>query len=213
MTFLGSFQKFFITAMPWLFISAVGLLGLCLVLRRSVAEFIAEGLGRFNALTILNKLVAMAVVCLCVWRGGSKENGPLGLTGTTGVPPVDVAKERAILGDASTGGTRSGASAPYFTDISTTPTSVWLSAAWPEGFAVPGGLLGLYASPAIESNLWTYVGSLGVSPAETNVSVEIQSAVLPDGSGSREFFMLASSRDSDNDGLTDAEEAERGLDM
>ena len=75
--------------MPWLFISAVGLLGLCLVLRRSVAEFIAEGLGRFNALTILNKLVAMAVVCLCVWRGGSKENGPLGLTGTTGVPPVE----------------------------------------------------------------------------------------------------------------------------
>ena len=186
---INGIQKVAVAATPWLAVAVAGLLVLWLVLRRSVTTLFEEA---------------------PVWKLQRVTLAMLGFVAVVAVS--ETGKDRAA-GTGTTGGTRSGASAPYFTGISTTPTSVWLSAAWPEGFAVPGGLLGLYASPAIESNLWTYVGSLGVSPAETNVSVEIQSAVLPDGSGSREFFMLASSRDSDNDGLTDAEEAERGLDM
>ncbi len=144
--------------------------------------------------TYLAVLLAMATIASILAQKGDRG------TGTTGVPPV------AEL-------PRSGASAaPRFTDISLTPTSVWLSAEWPEDFALPGGLLDIYASSALESNEWSYVCSIPLAPGVTNMDVEVSSDALPDGSGDHAFFRLDALQDSDGDGISDAEEVARGLD-
>ena len=196
---------------------------------RTILDIAAEtgvvALAAFGAFCLLAALRKPAE-SVCVRRKLVSATGvallafALGLTatvakraGTTGVPPAaEAAGPSPPRGAPLRESGDPAASCPRFTGISLTPTSVWLSAAWPDGFSVPGGLLDLYASPVVGSSVWTYVGSLGVSPAETNVVVEIPSAALPDGSGSRAFFRLAALLDSDGDGLTDAEEAARGLD-
>ena len=112
------------------------------------------------------------------------------------------------------GDVRSGASAPYFTGISTTPTSVCLSAAWPPSLFPAGGWLDVLAAHDLGTSLWETVGTVPIAPAETNVDVEVLSADLPDGTNSRAFFLLDARPvydpavcDTDGDGLADEDEA------
>ena len=129
-------------------------------------------------------------------------------SGTSGVPPVDVVQERVIPDDAYTGGPRSGASVPYFTGISTTPTSVWLSAAWPSSLFSAGGWLYVQATHELQTNMWETIGYMPVAPAETNAEVEVLSVDRPDGTNSRAFFRLDAQPvpDADADGISDERE-------
>ena len=66
-----------------------------------------------------------------------------------------------------------------FTDISLTPTSVWLSVAWPEGTDLPGLALDLYAKTNLLSASWWLLDEIPVSATDTDASIEVQGENLP----------------------------------
>ena len=132
--------------------------------------------------------------------------------GTTGVSPVTwtaAGTATSYVESRHLGGElRSAAFAPSFTGFSTTPTSVWLSATWPPALFSAGGWLGVRATHDLQTNLWETIGSVPITPAETNVELEVLSSDLPDGTNSRAFFRLDAQPvpDADFDGVSDERE-------
>ncbi len=140
-------------------------------------------------------------------------------SGTSGVSPVDGTTQISSVSDWESrhlgGDPRSNPSyAPRFTDITPTPTSVWLSAEWHPFLFPAGGWLDVLATHDLLTNVWEIVGTVHILPAETNVEVEVLSTNLPDGTNNCAFFRLDAHPiydptlcDTDGDGLTDEEEA------
>ena len=95
--------------------------------------------------------------------------------GTTGgglSAPASVIAARA--GEAHLRGSGApAASAPWFTDISPTPTSVWLGVAWEGAAFAAAPFVEFYARTNLCAGIWEPIGWAEAAAGETNNSVEV----------------------------------------
>ena len=94
------------------------------------------------------------------------------------------------------------ASAPWFTDISPTPTSVWLGVAWDSTAFVTEPFVEFYARTNLCAGAWESIGWAEAVAGETNISVEVEAARLPGGAMPQSAFFKAVA----DDGLGDDDE-------
>ena len=144
-------------------------------------------------------------------------------TGTTGVSPVDEATQTSSVSDWESrhlgGDPRSNPSyVPRFTDITPTPTSVWLSAAWQSGNFLSPPFIEFYMRTNLADSTMFPLGWAETASGETNICVEIGQERMPgETMPPTAFFTLqafdglgADDDDDDGDGLTNAEERALG---
>jgi len=140
-------------------------------------------------------------------------------TGTTGVSPVDEATQTSSVSDWESrhlgGDSRSNPSyAPRFTDITPTPTSVWLSAAWQSGTFLAPPFIEFYMRTNLVDTAMLPLGWAETASGETNICVEIGQERMPgETMPPTAFFTLQAydglggdGDDDDGDGLSNAEE-------
>ena len=140
-------------------------------------------------------------------------------TGTTGVSPVDDATQISSVSDWESrhlgGDPRSNPSyAPRFTDITPTPTSVWLSAAWQSGTFLAPPFIEFYMRTNLADSATLPLGWAEAEVGETNICVEIGQDRMPgETMPPTAFFTLQAydglggdGDDDDDDGLSNAEE-------
>ena len=109
-----------------------------------------------------------------------------------------------------------------FFDFASSPTGVWLGAAWAHGARPSGGRFGVWGAWRLASDAWAQVAAVDAADAVSNfaafvdwpsaLSELVGSGAWPtNADGSAGFFRLlpdaADERDSDGDDLTDAEES------
>lgn len=93
-----------------------------------------------------------------------------------------------------------------FCEISLTPTSVWLSAAWPDTEILPNRTLDLYYKDELANPSWEVLCSQHVGTGTSNVVFEVLGEDFDEFPGTRGFFKLGTRMDTDGDGLYDAYE-------
>ena len=71
-------HKVFVAMTPWLGVTAACLIVASIAVYFRLDQYLAVGIKRFRDLAPVKRLVAVLMVFLCVWLGGSKERGPQG---------------------------------------------------------------------------------------------------------------------------------------
>ena len=90
--------------------------------------------------------------------------------------------------------------------ITPAETSVFLSAIWPEGCAIPNSKLSVYALHDLVTNGWEKVAVASLPSDAMKVEIELPHAILPKGCDSKSFFTVGTLHDSDCDGIADSDE-------
>lgn len=71
-------QEVFEAIIPWLGVMAVCLIVASFAEQFHIGKYLGEGIKWFRDLEPVKRLVAVLMVCLCAWMGGTKERGPQG---------------------------------------------------------------------------------------------------------------------------------------
>ena len=90
--------------------------------------------------------------------------------------------------------------------ITPAETSVFLSAIWPEGCAIPNSKLSVYALHDLVTNGWEKVAVASLPSDAMKAEIELPHAILPKGCDSKSFFTVGTLHDSDCDGIADSDE-------
>jgi len=190
----------------------------CALSSAAVLCLLAAARERLVRVCVRRRLVSTTGVALLVFALGLTTTVAK-RTGTTGVSPVDEISQISSGSDLENrhpgGNPRSDPPAsPRFTDIFTTPTSVWLSAAWQSGIFLAPPFIEFYMRTNLADVSSLPLGWAEADVGETNICVEIGQERMPGGAMPPvAFFALQAfdglgedGDDDDGDGLSNAEE-------
>ena len=210
-------QRMMAAVTPWLVGSVVGLLALWLVMQCRRLKVLAAPSAWFTALTPARKVVAIALVCLFTFLGGSKERGILpsglidGISSTMTrvvetiqlrTPPENVASNAFAVTDFA---------------VDSQEKEVAFEVGWADNLFenVDSRNVDLFMSTNLAENGWFWLGRY-LMPQGTNShaftvsSNDVALACRPlyvDSFSRMAFFRFGLDFDSDGDGLTDAYES------
>ena len=198
----------------WLLVLPAALLvaaALACLRARQLMGLPREAMRKWRHASPLGKIVVVVLVLVFGHDGATKllRNSPSAQE-ATGVSLPRTAPHR--------GSGTLAASAPYFTDISTTPTSVWLSAEWPSDLFLAPPFIEFYMRTNLADTAVLPLGWAETVAGETNICVEIGQERMPDETlppiaffTMRAFDGLGGDGDDDDgDGLSNAEERALG---